>query len=168
MPWVHVCPTLAILRTGIIREDHNECVGICRGLGIRILRFDYQSGRLKTNLWHNSIQHVSRFFNLLLMFKESTLDSNWGPRVGVLVLLEVAQPFVIHPLFSVRHLFFSSSKSLRKYKTNEIGFCYTWQYIVGVGQWQSECLKIPKYFEIICWRVLVQCLSIPSASDSQS
>jgi hypothetical protein len=89
------------------------------------LRFAIQSGRLETNLWHNSLKCVRRLFNphdtsisfyfcpydFILSFSAlflfslctygSTLDPNRDPLAGVLLLSEVAPPFLIHPSYHV-------------------------------------------------------------------
>jgi hypothetical protein len=92
-------------------QAHNDCVGIYRGLGIciGILRFAFQSGRLETNISHNSLKCVRRLliydssidvlfvFTLFIFHPGDQIDPNRGPRAVVLLLSGVAPTFLIHP-----------------------------------------------------------------------
>jgi hypothetical protein len=58
--FVCVCPTLATLRTRIFGRPIMNALEITEVSANAILRFAFQSGRLETNLWHNSLKCVRR------------------------------------------------------------------------------------------------------------
>jgi hypothetical protein len=59
---VCVCPTFAILRTRIFGRPIMNASEFTEASTSTILRFAFQSGRLETNLWHNSLKCVRRLF----------------------------------------------------------------------------------------------------------
>jgi hypothetical protein len=67
--FVCVCSTLSILRTSILGKPIMNALEFVDVLASAILQFAFQSGRLETNLWHNSLQYVRWLFNVGSMYQ---------------------------------------------------------------------------------------------------
>jgi hypothetical protein len=68
--FVCVCPTLATLRTRIFGRPIINASEFTDVSASAILRFAFQSGRLETNRWHNSLKCVRRLliYNVLFFY----------------------------------------------------------------------------------------------------
>jgi hypothetical protein len=121
--FVCVCPTLATLRARIFGKPTMNVSDFTAFSASAILRVSFQSGRLETNLSHNSFKCVRRlliydssinvlfvffclsffysiFFRLISLFtshlEDLTLGPNRDPRAEVLFLSGVVPPFLFH------------------------------------------------------------------------